>query len=145
MNFQDGSISPGITPCDLATIIFDAPDFTLSYTHLSTSTSTLSGLSNHLFFTGSLTIDTSNIDSLNLNFLSPPTNQTYTLISYSSLTGTFATVNGLPANYSLDYTPTALLLLPNNSSPNSIPEPTTLTNTTLLLPPRMRRRPRRPI
>ncbi len=146
--FNAGTITPGDAPSDLGTLTFNTPDLELYEMAGVQFDLDPSGLSDRLLVTGSLSIvsinaENPNLTSLTLNFLSPPTGDTYTLISAASLTGTFTTVTGLPDNYSLDYTPTALLLIPNNPSPTSIPEPTTLTITTLLLPTIMRRR--RPI
>ena len=41
-----------------------------------------------------------------------PSGSPYTLATYTSRTGMFATVNNLPPNYFLDYGPTALQLVP---------------------------------
>ena len=117
---------------DLATITFDTPT-TQFYDTTFTLDLDPSGLSDRILVTGSLDIypfDPTNTfgalpRTLTLHSLAPPTGHIYTLLSASSLTGTFSTVTGLPSGYTLDYTPTAILLIPNSAA-STVPEPATL-------------------
>ena len=77
------------------------------------------GLSDLLLVNAPVEIDPGT--PLTLDTLAPISGQ-YQILSASSLTGTFAEVTGLPPNYTLDYTPTSLLLIP--TAP--VPEPATL-------------------
>ncbi|WP_193213243.1 immunoglobulin-like domain-containing protein [Luteolibacter marinus] len=81
---------------------------------------------------GALNLSGATID---FNELSPPTGSAYTLISATSVSGTFATGLNLPATYLMSYTATSVELVPNpdldgdgvpneiDRDPNSIPDP----------------------
>ena len=123
--FDRGTISPGDSTHPLATITFDNPETDLSDGTTLAFDLGSDGNSDHLVVVGTLSLaapfpGSSDLPTtLALNFLSPPTGDTYTLLSAASLTGTFGTVSGLPDGYSLEYTATSLLLVPTAS----IPEP----------------------
>ena len=80
------------------------------------------GQSDHLIFSAPLTLDSTS--TLDLNLLSPSADGDYILISAPSITGTFASVTGLPDNYHLDYSHPGLLLLTVQT--DTTPEPATL-------------------
>ncbi len=138
ISFGQETITAGFSPGDLAALVFDTPELDLGAGSTLDFDLAPSGLSDRLLLTGSLVINSSAFTKLSLNFLSPPTGQTYTLLSYASITGTFSTVTGLPVNYSLDYTPTALLLIPNAAA--ATPEPMTVALLALGTPLLYRRR-----
>jgi autotransporter-associated beta strand protein len=144
-SFREATLSPGDNPGDLATITFNATQSEFAAGAILVLDLDSAGHSDHLLATGALTIDPPNEyydtlpTALSLNFLSPPTGETYTLLSAASLTGTFGTVSGLPDGYSLEYTPTSLLLVPTAS----LPEPATFLPLGMSLPWVLRRRGKR--
>ena len=128
--FMEGTIAPGLTPGEIATLKFDSPTglARLGWSETVALDLDPSGSCDQLIFTGPLmlepTLDANYPTTIALHFLAPPTGESYTLISASCFTGTFSQVTGLPDGYVLDYTPTSLLLVPATAG-TSVPEPAT--------------------
>jgi hypothetical protein len=110
-----GTISPGSPPSSIGTLTIGSPTAQTAVTLAGTYAADIgTGTSSDLLaITGTLNLGAAST----LTISGTASGGMYTLATYTTLSGTFATVNNLPPNYALMYGTTALQLVP-------VPEPT---------------------